>query len=64
MSTDTRQTRRVATPSEMRRLLKSPFMLLTHVVPAQELTRYEQKLQDLETKLAEAVFGKADDADK
>ena len=29
------------------------------VVP-QELSKYEQKLQDLEAKLAEAVFGKAD----
>ncbi|KAK9821774.1 hypothetical protein WJX81_008188 [Elliptochloris bilobata] len=30
----------------------------------QELSKYEQKLQDLETKLAEAVFGKSDDATK
>lgn len=64
MSTDTRRTRRVATSSESATLAQLSMRLLTIVVLAQELTRYEQKLQDLETKLAEAVFGKSDDADK
>lgn len=30
----------------------------------QELSKYEQKLQEMEERLAAAVFGKGDDADK